>query len=110
MLTGANKNLGAIDAKATIVIRRRFSLHLTEIGTTVRLCQTHGAAPDATDQVGQIVFFLLLCTTRFQGGDSPSVRPGYIAQAQLAVVIISLMATPIDAGKALTTQCLFARQ
>src|SRR5690606_27050974 len=48
----------------------------TQVGTTVRLGQTHGASPLATDQFGQVGLLLLFGAVFFDGIGSTMAQAG----------------------------------
>src|SRR5690606_37353251 len=70
VLTGRDKDLGAGYLVGAICLGLGLGLQQTQIGTTVRLGQAHGAGPLTTDQLRQVSVLLLLGAVLFDGGDS----------------------------------------
>src|SRR5690606_35287132 len=77
VLASRNKNLGTGDVVAAVCIRLSLGTQNTQVRTTVRLSQTHGAGPNARDQLGQINALLLFGAVGFHSGNSA------VAQARI---------------------------
>src|SRR5690606_5317107 len=77
VLASRNKNLGTGDVVAAVCIRLSLGTQNTQVRTTVRLSQTHGASPDTGNQLGQINALLLFGAVGFHSGNSA------VAQARI---------------------------
>src|SRR5690554_11179 len=77
VLAGRDKDLGASDAVGTVSVRLGLGTQGTQIRTTVRLGQTHGAGPLTADQLGQVGLLLLFGAVLFDGVGST------VAQARI---------------------------
>ena len=67
VLTGRDKDLGTGNGVGAIGIRLCLGAQGAEIGTAVRLGQTHGASPLTADQLGQVGLLLLFGAVLFNG-------------------------------------------
>ena len=67
MLTGGNEDLGAGDAVGTVRVRLGLGFQNTQVRTTVRFGQAHGAGPLTAGQLRQVAIFLLVGTVLFNG-------------------------------------------
>ena len=65
MLTSGNENLGAGDAVGAVCIGLSLRTQRAQVGTAMRLGQTHGAGPLAADQLGEVSLLLLFGAVGF---------------------------------------------
>ncbi len=76
VITGGDKNLGAGDLIAAIVLGLCLGAQHAKVSTAVGFGQAHGAGPLTTHQFGKIDILLLFGTVGLQGVHRPVAKAG----------------------------------